>query len=309
MAGAATKLRMGVGEWGLLAALALLWAGSFLFFKVLVVILPPLTVVAGRVLIAAAVLNAAVLARGGRLPAAPRLWVDIAVMGLLNNVVPFSLIAFGETQVSSGVASILNATTPFFTVAVAQAATADEKLEARKLAGLLLGLCGVAVLVGPSVLSGIRGADLFGEAAVLGAALSYGLAGVFGRRFAGLPPLTVATAQLTASSAVLLPLCLAVDRPWTLPAPGPAAWASLLCLAVFSTAVAYVLFFRILGRAGATNVSLVTMLVPVGAVLLGAAALGESLPSSALLGMAVVGLGLACLDGRAVSWLWRGRPA
>lgn len=304
------KLRMGPAEWGLLAVLALLWAGSFFFYKVLVASLPPLTVVFGRVAIAAVLLDLVILLRGGRIPHDGRLWASFAVMGLLNNLVPFSLIVLGETRISSGLASILNATTPMFTVLVAQAFTADEKLDAAKIAGLTLGFAGVAVLVGPAALAGLGGGDAWGEVAVLGAALSYGLAGVFGRRFRGLPPLTVASAQLSASAVLTLPLCLLVDRPWALPMPGLPVWAALLSLAVVSTAIAYVLFFHILARAGATNVSLVTLLVPVGAVLLGAAALDERLAASAWAGMALIGLGLACLDGRLLARLRRRpRPA
>lgn len=292
------ELRMDAAGWGLLAVLALLWAGSFFFFKVLVAALPPFSIVFGRVLIAAAVLNLAVMLRGARMPGGTRLWAGFAALGLLNNVVPYSLIVYGETEVSSGVASILNATTPLFTVIAAQLFTADEKLDGRKLAGLGLGFCGVAVLVGPSAMEGLRPGDAAGELAVLGAAASYGVAGVFGRRFRALPPLTVACAQLTASAALAMPLFVAVDRPWTLAMPGGGAWAALLGLSLLSTALAYILFFRILARAGATAASLVTLLVPAGAVLLGWLALDERLAPSAWAGMALIGLGLACLDGR-----------
>ena len=305
MKGSDATLRMGPAEWGLLAALAVLWAGSFFFFKVLVVALPPFTIVFGRVTIAAVLLDLAILLRGGRIPRDARLWASFAAMGLLNNLVPFSLIVLGETRISSGLASVLNATTPMFTVLVAQAFTADEKLDGAKVAGLALGFVGVAVLVGPAALSGHGGGDTWGEIAVLGAALSYGFAGVFGRRFHGLPPMTVAAAQLSASAILTLPLVLMVDRPWTLPMPGPGVWMAFLSLAAFSTALAYVLFFRILARSGATNVSLVTLLVPVGAVLLGAAALGERLAPTVWAGMALIGLGFACLDGRVIGRLRR----
>lgn len=310
MADPTTSLRMGAAEWGLLLLLALLWAGSFFFYKILVLALPPLTVVSGRVLIAALLLNIIILARGGRSPADSRLWAAFLLMGLLNNVVPYALIAFGETKVSSGLASILNATTPMFTVVVAQLFTADEKLDSAKIAGLVTGFAGVMVLVGPDALAGIGRGNVLWEAAVLGASFSYGLAGVFGRRFRKVPPLTVAACQLSASACVALPLCLVVDRPWSLPMPGLGVWTALIGLAVPSTAIAYLLFFRILARAGATNVSLVTLLVPVGAVLLGAWALDETLPPSAWAGVVIIAVGLACLDGRALSWLGPGaKPA
>ena len=310
MADPTTSLRMGAAEWGLLLLLALLWAGSFFFYKVLVSALPPLTVVSGRVLIAALLLNIIILARGGRPPADPRLWAAFLLMGLLNNVVPYSLIALGETKVSSGLASILNATTPMFTVVVAQLFTADEKLDGAKIAGLVTGFVGVMVLVGPGALAGVGRGDVLGEVAVLGASFSYGLAGVFGRRFRGLPPITVAACQLTSSACMAVPLCCLVDQPWTLPMPETGVWAALIGLAVPSTAIAYLLFFRILARAGATNVSLVTLLVPVGAVLLGAWALDETLPPSAWAGVVIIAVGLACLDGRPLSWLGlRAEPA
>lgn len=297
------KLRMGASDWGLLGGLALLWAGSFFFYKVLVLELRPFTIVFARVALAALVLHLVLLLRGARLPAHRGSWASFAAMGLLNNVVPFSLIVFGETKVSSGVASILNATTPMFTVLVAQAFTRDEKLDAGKSAGLLLGVAGVAALVGPSALGRLGRGDGPAQLAVLAAALSYGCAGVFGRRFRGVPPLKVACGQLTASAAMTLPLVMLVDRPWTQAAPGAGAWAALFGLALFSTALAYLLFFRLLARAGAIGVSLVTLLVPVGAVLLGWAALGERLTASAFAGLALIGAGLAVLDGRALAWL------
>lgn len=293
-----STLRMGPAEWTLLVLLSFFWAGSFLFYKLLVPSLPPFAIVFGRVLLASAALNAAIVLLGGRMPTGGRLWASFAVMGLLNNVVPFTLIVYGETQVSSGVASILNATTPLFTAIAAQLFTAEERIDARKLGGFGFGFCGVAILVGPAVAAGSARTELGGELAVLGAAMSYGAAGVFGRRFRALPPLTVACGQVTSSAALLLPLFVLVDRPWTLPMPGPGAWGALLGLALVSTALAYVVFFRILALAGATAVSLVTLLVPVGAVLLGWSVLGERLAPSASAGMALIGFGLACLDGR-----------
>ena len=293
-----TKLRMGGPEWAMLAALALLWAGSYLLFKVLVSALPPFTVVFGRVTIAAAVLNLVVLMRGGRLPGDPAVWLAFAVMGLINNVVPFSLTVFGEERVPSGVASVLIATTPMFAVLVAQAFTRDEAFGAAKAIGLGFGFLGVVALVGPAAFDDLGHADAGSQAAVLGAALSYGCAAVYGRRFRALPPLTVACGQLSSSAALTLPLGVLVDRPWTLPMPGPGVWAALFGLALFSTALAYILFFTILARAGATAASLTTLVVPVGAVLLGWAFLGEALGASTLAGMTAIGFGLVCLDGR-----------
>ena len=224
-------------------------------------------------------------------------------MGLINNLVPFSLIVFGETRIDSGLASILNASTPMFAALAAHVATANEKLTGAKTAGIALGFAGVAVLVGPDALEHFGGGDVLGKLAIVLASLSYGVASVFGRRFRSVAPMKVATGQLTCSALMTLPLCLLADRPWTLPLPGPGVWGALLGLAVPSTAVAYMLFFRILARAGATNVTLVTLLVPVGAVLLGAWALGETLSPEVFAGMALIALGLACIDGRPLRWV------
>lgn len=285
-------------EWAMLVALAVLWGGAFFFYKVLDATLPPFTVVLGRVGLAAIMLNLWLLSRRQFMPISPRLWRDFAVMGLLNNVIPFSLIAFGETRIASGLAAILNATTPLFTVVVAHALTADERLSPRKLAGVLVGFAGVVVLVGPSVVAGIGGGDTIGELACLCAAFVYAFAGVFGRRFKGIPPIKVATGQVTCSALLLLPIVALVDHPWTLPPPGAATWAALFGFALLCTVLAYILFFRILATAGATNVLLVTFLVPLTAILLGVLALGERLLVRELVGMAVIGLGLAFIDGR-----------
>ena len=255
---------MGTAEWGMLVALSVLWGGSFFFVGVAVTALPPLTIVALRVGLAALALNLVVLAMGRRMPGGVRVWAAFLAMGLLNNVVPFSLIVWGQTQIASGLASILNATTPLFTMLVAHAMTGDERMSAGRLGGAMVGFAGVAVMIGPDALRGI-GADLLAQLAVLGAAVSYAFAGVFGRRFAraGVEPLSAASGQVTASALVLAPLALAVETPWALPAPGAAVWGAVVGLALLSTALAYVLYFRILARVGATNLLVVTLLIPV----------------------------------------------
>jgi drug/metabolite transporter (DMT)-like permease len=226
-------------------------------------------------------------------------------MGLLNNVVPFSLIVWGQTQIAAGLASILNATTPLFAAIVAHFLTIDEKLTGNKLLGVLIGFVGVAMMIGPSALS--SGGHIVAQLAVLGAASSYSFAGVFGRRFKamGLQPLVTAAGQVCASTVMLIPVAIVVDRPWTLPAPAPTVWAALAGLALLSTALAYVLFFRILSTAGAANLMLVTFLIPVSAVLLGALVLGEKLETKHILGMATIAAGLASIDGRSLELLLR----
>ncbi len=291
---------MGLREWLLLLALSGLWGGSFFFFKVLASALPPFTVALGRVGFAAIALNLLLAARREWLPADPRLWAAFAVMGLLNNVAPFTLIVFGETRISSGLASILNATTPIFAVLVAHALTGNEKLNWGKGFGVLFGLAGVVALVGPGVLSGLGRGDLAGEAACLLASLSYAFAGVYGRRFKGVAALKIATGQITASALVLTPIAGLVDRPWNLPAPGVEVWLAFAGISLLSTALAYVLYFRILAVAGATNLLLVTFLLPISAMTLGALFLGESFGAQALIGMALIGAGLAAIDGRLI---------
>ncbi len=291
-------LAMGRREWAMLVSLAAIWGGSFFFFKIMLAALPPFTVVFGRVGLAAVIMNLWLWLRRDYMPASTRTWGAFLVMGLLNNVIPFTLIVIGETRISVGLASILNATTPMFTVLVAHWLTASEKLTLGKLSGVVIGLAGVAVLIGPNVLSSIGNEDFAGEIACLSAALSYAFAGIYGRRFKGLNPIKVATGQITGSSLVLLPLVAFIDRPWALPMPGSDIWCAMIGIAVLCTVLGYVLYFRILAVAGATNVLLVTFLVPVSALLLGWLVLGESITPRALGGMAVIGLGLACIDGR-----------
>ncbi|SDH09193.1 DMT family transporter [Roseospirillum parvum] len=296
---AAIDRHMTPAQWALLFGLSLLWGGSFFFNEVAVRELPPFSVVVGRVLLAALILLAVLRLRGVRLPGEARLWGAFLIMGLLNNALPFSLIVWGQTSLASGVAAILNATTPLFTVLVAHLFTADEKATPGRLLGVAVGLGGVAVLVGGASGAGGEGAAL-AALAVLGGALSYACAGVFGRRFRtlGISPLVTATGQVVASSALLLPVMLVVDRPWTLALPGPATWGALVGLASLSTALAYLLYFRLLATAGATNLLLVTLLIPVSALLLGVGVLGEVVLGRHLAGMALIGGGLIILDGR-----------
>lgn len=300
---------MSATVWGLLLALSLLWGGSFFFVGVAVHVLPPLTIVACRVGLATVVLLPSLYLAGLRLPRGGTVWLAFFGMGLLNNAIPFSLIVWAQGQIPSGLASILNATTPISTALVAHAFTADEKLSFNRILGVLLGLAGVVILLGPELLLSGLGGSVLAQAAVLLATLSYACAAVFGRRFRrlGIPPLATATGQLIASSSMLLPLALVIDRPWLLPLPPLPVLAALLGLAVLSTALAYVIFFRVMAAAG-SNVNLVTLLVPVSAILLGVLVLGESLGLRQIAGMAVIALGLLAIDGRLLRRLRR-QPA
>ncbi len=288
-------------EWGLLLALSVLWGGSFFFIGVAVKELPPLSIMLLRVGIAALTLNFVLLAVGQTLPRDRKIWLAFFGMGLMNNVIPQTLIVWGQTQIPSGLASILNATTPLFSVLVAHVFTSDEKMTPNKLVGVLIGFAGAAVMIGPAALSGL-GTHVWAQVAVLAASLFYGVSSVFGRRFKrlGVPPLATATGQLTASTLMIMPFALLIDHPWALPMPGVATWAAILGLALLATALAYLIFFRILSTAGATNLALVTFLIPVSAVLLGFLFLDEYLELKHFAGMALIAVGLAAIDGRLI---------
>ncbi|MEQ1611561.1 MAG: DMT family transporter, partial [Hyphomicrobiaceae bacterium] len=204
----------------------------------------------------------------------------------------------------SGLASVINATTPVFTLLVAHAMTADEKLKANKLAGVLIGIAGVVVLVGPEVVLG-QASSVLGMLCMLGAALSYAFSGLWGRRLRGQPPLVSAASQLTCSTLILLPLTMAIDAPWTLVTPSPQAIGALIGLAALATSLAYVVFFRILAVSGSNNVMLVTLLIPVFAIPLGAWRLGEALLQRHFIGAAIIALSLLVIDGRLLSLMGR----
>lgn len=295
---------MGLTDWALLLTLSVLWGGAFFFSKVALSELPPLSVVLARVSIAALALFVYLRLSRQPIPADAKTWTAFFGMGLLNNLIPFTLLFWGQTQIASGLASILNATTPIFSILVAHFLTSDEGITRNKLAGIALGFCGVAVLMaGHGVKT--EGIPLMPLLACLAAALSYGFAGVFGRRFRrmGISPATGAFGQVSATTLMMIPIVALVDTPWHLPMPGITTIAALLGLGLFSTALAYILFFRILAVGGAINSSLVTLLIPVSAILLGYLFLGERLAANHFAGMGLIALGLLSIDGRLFRWL------
>ena len=291
--------RMGARDWAMLLLLSFLWGGSFFFISVAVSELPPFTLVTMRVGLAAVTLWLVLLVSGYPIPKSPEVWRAFVMMGLLGNALPFSLIAWGQTHIGAGLASIINATTPIFTILIAGAFLSDEHITPRKMLGVTAGLAGVIVLIGPSALLEL-GTNTMAQLAVIGAAVSYSCATVFGRRFKamGISPLDTAVGQVTASTIILLPVVWFIDKPLQLANPSLQVWLSILALAIFSTAFAYILFFRILSSSGATNVVLVTFLAPVTASLLGWLMLDEQLQAKHFIGMACIGLGLAIIDGR-----------
>ena len=283
--------------WGMLLFLGLLWGGSFFFARIAVAQVPPLMLVLMRVVIAAAALHLYLAARGewGALMRQPLL--PYLLLGLLNNAIPFSLLFAGQTELGAGLAAILNALTPFWTVMAANFLTADEKLTANKAAGIALGVAGAAVIIGPAAFSGL-GAPLWAKAAVIGAGTSYAFASIYSKRFRTAPPVVTAAGQISASALIMLPAALLAHGKWLPVGLSLPVWLSVFSLALASTALAYIIFFRITAAAGATVVSLVTLLVPVSAVFLGVMFLGENLSLSEAAGMALIGLGLVIIDGR-----------
>lgn len=285
-----------------LIILSVLWGGSFFFFEVLLEYWQPLTIVTLRVIIAACVLWLVLLASGTFIPKTRKAWFALLVVGILNNAIPFFLIVWGQIHITAGMSSILNATTPFFTVLVAGALLADERITGAKLLGVLIGMAGTIVMIGPQVLmSGFGSGSVLGQLAVMGAAISYAFAGVWSRRFKdmGITPLVIAAGQTTMAALLLLPITLMAEAPLqTLSGADAHIWAAMIGLAVFSTAVAYLLYFRLIATAGATNASLVTFLVPISAILLGVIFLSEPFTKPQAIGMALIGLGLLIMDGR-----------
>ncbi len=289
--------KMGAMTWGLLVLLGLIWGGSFFFARIAVGEVPPLTLVFLRLSIAALALHVYIGGRFGIYPLLKSRWREFLVLGILNNALPHALIFFGQTRIGAGLAAILNATTPIWTVLIANYLTSDEKLSTAKIVGCLTGLLGTVILIGPGVTAG-GGVPLWALLLPLIAAVSYGFAATYGKRFRSVAPPVIAAGQLTASSLVALPLSLVMDHPWTLAMPSVNAVAAILAIALLSTAFGYILYFRIMAAAGATNASLVTLLVPPGAILLGFLFLGERLEMTDIAGMALIGAGLVILDGR-----------
>ncbi len=297
-------MKMDAFDWVMLITLATVWGGSFLFNAILVAELPVLTIVAIRVTVAALALWGFMYATGRKIPTSLHVWGALLILGVLNNAIPFSLIVQGQTQITSGLASILNATTPLFTIVVAGIFLMDERFSVLRVLGVIVGFSGVILMVGPDALGGL-GADFWAQLCALGAAISYGFASVFGRRFRELrvDPVMVATGQVTMSSLVLWPIALWIDGPQDIVNMSLNAALSMFGLAVLCTSFAYILYFRILERAGATNISLVTFLVPISAIILGVLVLGEQIFIKEIIGMTLIGVGLAIIDGRLIKRL------
>ena len=289
--------RMGAFEWVLLIALAAVWGSSFFFNKVALRELPPFTLVWVRSVLAGVFLYLIVRMSGQSMKHQLSVWANFALIGTMNSLIPFTLISYGQTQIASGLASILNATSPLFTVLVAHYATRDERMSAPKLIGIAFGIAGVTVMVGIDALRGL-GLHALAQVAILFAALSYACASIVSRRLSGLPPMVAATGPMICCAFIMAPFALVIDHPWNLAMPGAITWGAMLGMVVFCTAISYYLYFRILAVAGATNLMLVTFLIPISALLLGMLVLDEVIEPRQFGGMALICVGLAAIDGR-----------
>lgn len=289
--------RMGPMEWLLLITLSIIWGGSFFFNAVALRGLPPLVVVWGRITIGC--LGLVAILGVSSLDVRPYLhrWREFLVLGVLNTAIPFSLIVWGQQHIESGLAAVINATTPAFTILVANFFTTDERASVRKFAGAVIGLGGVATLIGADAFAGF-GDHVLGQAAIMGAALSYACSATYARRLHGVPSMVTACGQLTASALVMLPVVLVLGRPWELPMPGLDVIGAVVGLGLVCSALAYILFFRILATAGATNVQLVTLLIPFSASTLGITILGEPFSWRLIAGMVIVTTAALLIDGR-----------
>lgn len=284
-------------DWAMLLLLGAIWGGSFFFARIAVAEIHPLALVLFRVAVAGVALHLYLAARGISFAVALPHAGGFLLLAVLNNVIPFSLIFAGQTELGAGLASVLNATTPFWTAVLASRLTADERLSWNKLAGIFFGIAGTAVMIRPDLATGLGG-PLWAKLALVGASVSYAFALMVAKRFRAVPPAVVATAQLTASTAVMIPVVLfAVGTEGLFSASAP-VWAAVVALALISTAFAYILYFSLVASAGATNASLVTLIVPVSAILLGVVFLGERLDAVEFGGMALIAAGLVTIDGR-----------
>ena len=293
------KTRMGLMEWSMLIGLSILWGGSYFFVEIGLREWSPLLIVAVRVTVAAAVIWAIVFAAGWPIPRSMSAWRAFFVLGLLNNVAPFLLIVWAQTEVESGLAAILNASAPIFSVIVAGLLLKDERMTAARVSGAVIGFIGVAILIGPNAVAGLN-ASLLAQLAILAAALCYALAGVYARGLLAMDVhlIVAAAGQLLMSSLIMMVLIFAFDTPARLLVSSATVWFAVGGMAVFSTALAYILYFRLIAEAGATNAVLVTLLIPVTAILLGSVFLDERLHALHFVGMSVIAIGLLVIDGR-----------
>jgi drug/metabolite transporter (DMT)-like permease len=297
---------MNARDWLRLLVLSLVWGGTFLFVSLALRGTPGFTLVFLRVALAAAGFWVFIVASGRRMPRDRKLWRQFLVSGLITNAIPFSLITWEQTQVEGGIAAVMNAMTPCFVVLLAHFFTKDEKATVQKAVGVLIGFLGAYVLLSPEIHGGVSMRGL-GLIAGLTASVAHAAAGIYGKRFTGLSPIVAATGMLTGAAVWLLPVSLIVDRPWETVQPSLIAAGAVGALGL-GTVIAYLLYYRILRSAGATNLMLATLLGPVWAHILGAVVIGERIYATSVAGALIIVIGLAIMDGRVLKRLRGGRP-
>lgn len=285
--------------WALIAILSILWGGAFFLIEIGLRSFPPLTLVFARLALAVPPMWLAMRLMGERLPTGLRIWALLTVVGALNCALPFALFFWGQQYLDSGYASILNATTPLWGVITAHFLTSDEKATPARILGVVAGMAGIIVMVGPEAMKGLSD-NLLAQIACLVSTVFYSFAAIYGRRLSqsALTPMAVATGQTITAALLMIPLVLIVDQPWTIAGPSTPSTLAAITLALFSTALAYTLYFRLIDRSGASNAQLVAFLMPILAVILGILFLGETLSVEQIAGAALIAIGLVILDGR-----------
>ena len=300
---------MGIKNFLWLVLLASLWGPAFLLMKVAVEDIPPLTIVAGRVTIAAIVLYVVLKGQGYSLPKFGKVWKHFAIAGLTLNALPYVLLSWGEQYIDSALASILIGTDPIFVVLLAHIFTTDDRLNPAKALGALVGFGGLVALVAPALFEGVH-ATTWGLLAAAGAAASYGVGAVYVRQtLRGLPPLVGPTAQVSTAALYMVPLSLVFERPYALPTPSWQAIAAVLILALVCTALTYVIYYRLIERTEATNVSMVAYLVPIVGTIMSVVVLHERLGWNAYLAFALIMMGVMFVNGLVKPITWRRRVA
>ncbi|MEY2926415.1 MAG: hypothetical protein RL367_892 [Pseudomonadota bacterium] len=299
-----TNNAMSGRDWALILVVSLIWGGAFFLNAVGLRSFPPNSLVFVRMAVAALPMVLVVRLTGQSLPRGWAAWRGLILLGTLNIVVPFILFTWAQTRLASGLASVLNATTPLWGIIAAHFLTDDEKATPARLAGVGLGVIGVGVMMLPSLKGGASGQTIALIACII-ATLCYALASIVARRLntGGMSPLSLTTGQLVVAAVIMLPVMLVVDHPWTLAMPAAESIIALLALALLSTSLAYWLYFKLLESAGASNSLLVTLLMPVTAILLGVAFLGESITPAQGGGIALIAAGLLVMDGRVLRLL------
>lgn len=291
--------KLDAAGWGLIAILSILWGGAFFLIEVGLRSYPPLTLVLMRLALAVPPMWLAMRFMRQSLPCEPRVWALLTVVGALNCALPFALFFWGQGYLDSGYASILNATTPLWGVITAHLLTQDEKASPTRVIGVLIGMAGIITMVGPEAINGLSD-NLLAQIACIISTVFYSFAAIYGRRLSqtSLTPMAVATGQTITAALLIMPIVLLVDQPWKLAMPKLDSTLAAITLALFSTALAYALYFRLIDRAGASNAQLVAFLMPILAVILGIVFLGEALTGGQIVGALLIAAGLVAIDGR-----------